>query len=97
MTREQLRMFDIEQRREYTQHASFNVYSLHLKEYGQNKPLGYKVVVIFDKYNFGGHYREEWLDFIEEREYRNVVDEMCEKHGTNARIWVVLTEIAVRA
>ena len=38
---------------------------------------------------------EEYIDFLEDKDYKDVVDELVTKHGNHGRIWVVLQEIAL--
>ena len=75
--------------------ACFDVYRLSLKEYGMRWPMGNKVQVFLDLYNWQGFFKEEYIDFLEDKNYKDVVDELVTKHGNHGRIWVVLQEIAL--
>ena len=94
MLESERRLYNTEKSRECSEKVCFDVYRLSLKEYGMRWPMGNKVQVFLDLYNWQGFFKEEYLDFIEDRDYRKVVDEMVTRHGNNGRVWVVLQEIA---
>ena len=95
MLESERKLYDTEKIRECSEKACFDVYRLSLKEYGMRWPMGNKVQVFLDLYNWQGFFKEEYIDFQEDKNYKDVVDELVTKHGNHGRIWVVLQEIAL--